>query len=255
MSIEGQASSLSSILDRLSDKLSALRFAAPVTHVLNPLEYAKESVSLYIQRYLCGPPGRTLLLGMNPGPWGMAQTGVPFGEVEMVRDYLGISASVSRPPGAHPKRPVQGFDCPRSEVSGRRLWGFFQQHFPNPQDFAERYLVFNYCPLIFMEESGRNRTPDKLSKAEREKLYQICDEALSEVLSVLQVGQAFGVGKFAETRLKSVAGATLPMQRIDSILHPSPASPAANRGWAEAVAHKLLSVLEPISSSKPSTNS
>lgn len=255
MSIEDQARSLTSTLERLTEQLSSLSFAAPVTHVLNPLEYAKEPVSLYLRRYLCGPPGRTLLLGMNPGPWGMAQTGVPFGEVEMVRDYLSISAPVSQPPRAHPKRPVQGFECRRSEVSGRRLWGFFQQHFPNARDFAQRYVVFNYCPLIFMEESGRNRTPDKLSKKERDKLFEICDAALAEVLGTLQIGRAFGVGKFAETRLKSVAGAALGPRRIDSILHPSPASPAANRGWAQAVAHKLLSVPEPSLASKPSTNS
>lgn len=231
---------LSETLADLSRKLAKLSFASPVTHVLNPLEYAQESVRLYVERYLAGPPGRTLLLGMNPGPWGMAQTGVPFGEVESVKNYLNISARVFQPFGAHPKRPIQGFECPRSEVSGRRLWGFFREHFPDSREFARRFIVFNYCPLIFLEESGRNRTPDKLTKSEREVLYEVCDGALVEVLRILSVSQAFGVGKFAEARLQSVAKDVPRLQNIDSVLHPSPASPAANRGWAAAVAGKLL---------------
>ena len=37
-------------------------------------------------------PGRkeAVFLGMNPGLWGMAQTGVPFGTVSLVRDWMGI---------------------------------------------------------------------------------------------------------------------------------------------------------------------
>lgn len=239
-STSAQTAHLLEILDRLSRELSRLTFSPPVTHVLNPLEYAREPVKLYVERFLSGPPGRTLLLGMNPGPWGMAQTGVPFGEIDSVKNYLGISAKVANPPNAHPKRPVQGFDCIRSEVSGRRLWGFFQQHFPSSSKFARQFAVFNYCPLVFQEESGRNRTPDKLAKAERDALYKACDRALAEVVACLEITRAFGVGKFAEARLRAVAVTIPSLVEIDSILHPSPANPAANRGWAEAVAEKLL---------------
>ncbi len=235
-----QRETLSKTLTKLSEELARLSFGPPVTHVLNPLEYAYEPFKLYLQRFLCGPPGRTLLLGMNPGPWGMAQTGVPFGEVESVKNYLGISAQVASPPNAHPKRPIQGFRCRRSEVSGRRLWGFFQTHFPASADFAERFVVFNYCPLVFQEKSGKNRTPDNLAKPEREALYRICDATLSEVISCLEIRRAFGVGKFAEARLRAVAQGCSSLQEVDSILHPSPANPAANRGWSEAVADKLL---------------
>ena len=35
---------------------------------------------------------RVVFLGMNPGPFGMAQVGVPFGEVAAVRDWLRIDA-------------------------------------------------------------------------------------------------------------------------------------------------------------------
>src|SRR5688572_32536315 len=95
---------------------------------------------------------------MNPGPFGMAQTGVPFGDVAMVRDWLGIVAAVAKPRDEHPKRPVLGFECQRSEVSGARLWGWARARFGTPQRFFERFFVANYCPLAFMESSGANRT-------------------------------------------------------------------------------------------------
>ena len=106
------------------------------------------------------------MLGMNPGPWGMAQTGVPFGEIPAVRDWMGISSVVDKPGNEHPKRPVEGFACERSEVSGRRLWGLFSEKFPNPEDFFRDHFVANYCPLVWMGETGKNITPDKLPKVE-----------------------------------------------------------------------------------------
>jgi len=233
-----QADRLRKAVDRLNKELGKLTFQEPVTHVLNPLTYAHKPADVYLERYLCGPPGRTLLLGMNPGPWGMAQTGVPFGEIGAVRDWLGIEEPVSKPSDEHPKRPVEGFECSRSEVSGRRLWGLFSDRFPDPEKFAEQYLVFNYCPLIFLEESGRNRTPDRLPKREREPLFERCDRCLTTLIKELRIVKALGIGKFAERRLKAVKESA-GLLEVDSILHPSPANPAANRGWEEAVRPQL----------------
>lgn len=221
----------------LSRDLSALRFGPPVTHVYDPLEYAAESVADYLERY--GQPGpRTLLLGMNPGPWGMVQTGVPFGEVSLVRDWLGVRGAIGKPADEHPKRPVTGFECTRSEVSGQRLWGWGRDRYGTAEAFFERFFVWNWCPLAFMEESGRNRTPDKLPAAEREPLYERCDRALAEVVDLLGPARVVGVGKFAEKRAaEALVGRDVP---IGTILHPSPASPAANRGWVEQIEPQLV---------------
>ena len=143
MSTPNQKESLQKAFFKLNRRLSKLKFTEPVAYVYNPLLYAVEPSQLYLERYLCGAPSRTLLLGMNPGPWGMAQTGVPFGEVAAVRDWLKIEAPVSQPKRSHPKRPIQGFDCKRSEVSGRRLWGLFQEQFKDAEDFSQHYVVFN----------------------------------------------------------------------------------------------------------------
>ena len=155
--------------------MSKLEFGEPVTHVYNPLQYAKRPHELYLSRFGAGPK-EAVFVGMNPGPFGMGQTGVPFGDVGFVRDWMGIEAPVARPPDEHPKRPVLGFECERSEVSGSRLWGWAKERFGTPEKFFSRFFVINYCPLLFMESTGRNRTPDKLSAAERLALLSACDE-------------------------------------------------------------------------------
>ena len=216
---------------RLRDRVDALRFAAPVAFIYNPLRYAWAPHEAYLRRYGAGRR-RVIFMGMNPGPFGMAQTGVPFGEIAAVRDWLGITGPVDHPPREHPKRPVNGFDCLRSEVSGRRLWGFFRERYGTAAKFFADHFVVNYCPLVFMDEGGRNLTPDKLPISERTALQEACDEHLSEVVDILRPEAAVGIGGFAVKRLKAVLDGRV---RIVGIAHPSPASPAANRGWAEPV--------------------
>lgn len=211
--------------------LAPLRFAPPVAQVYNPIDYARASNQIYLERY-ARKPCDVLLVGMNPGPWGMAQTGVPFGEISMVRDWMGIEAPVKRPANEHPKRPILGFDCTRSEVSGARLWGWARDRFHTPDAFFDRFFVHNHCPLAFMEESGRNLTPDKLPAAERDPLLATCDAALAAMVDWLDPVHVIGVGGFAEKRIHRALGKT--DRHVGRIPHPSPASPAANRGWAAA---------------------
>lgn len=224
---------------RLAQEISTLTFGEPVTHVYNPLLYAWEPHRIYLETYGTAPK-TVVFVGMNPGPWGMAQTGVPFGEVSLVRDWLGIEGKVGRPISEHPKRPVDGFECQRSEVSGRRLWGWARDRFETPAAFFERFFIANYCPVSFMEVTGRNRTPDKLPAAERGPLLDACDRALVETIEALEATLVVGVGKWAEERARTaLAGLDV---RIGRVLHPSPASPLANRGWAARAERDLANL-------------
>jgi single-strand selective monofunctional uracil DNA glycosylase len=216
--------------------VDALRFAAPVAHVYNPLDYAWRGHAAYLDAFAAGPK-RVVFLGMNPGPFGMAQTGVPFGDVEMVRGFLGIEARVGRPADPHPKRPVDGFACARSEVSGTRLWGAIRDQFGTPARFFRHHFVANYCPLAFLEASGRNRTPDKLPAREREPLFAACDRHLRRLVALLEPEVVVGIGAFAEQRARDVLAGT--DVRVARVLHPSPASPLANRDWPGAVRRQL----------------
>lgn len=212
------------------------RFDAPVHHVYNPLVYAFAAHRRYLARY-CRREADILLLGMNPGPFGMVQTGVPFGEVTAVTEWLGIREGVAPPKDQHPKRPIEGFQCTRREISGQRLWDWAKDRFRTPDAFFRQFFIWNYCPLAFLEETGRNRTPDKLPPQEREPLYDVCDRALVKIVDHLQPKLVLGVGRFGEARARKVLrGKDI---RIGHILHPSPASPAANRGWAEQVERQL----------------
>jgi single-strand selective monofunctional uracil DNA glycosylase len=202
-----------------------------VTHVYNPLDYALAPMARYFEKYGRGRR-EVVLLGMNPGPFGMAQTGIPFGDVQMVRDWLRIEEPVGKPETEHPKRPVAGFECPRGEVSGARLWGWARERFGTPRRFFARFFVANYCPLCFIEDTGRNRTPDKLPAAEQTPLFAACDRALRATVEYMKPTYVIGVGKFAETRARTALDGL--EVKVGGILHPSPASPLANRGWAPA---------------------
>jgi single-strand selective monofunctional uracil DNA glycosylase len=221
----------------LSAAVGALRFGAPVSHVYNPLAYAFAPHAEYLRRYGEGRK-RVVFVGMNPGPFGMVQTGVPFGEVAAVRDWMGISAAVGKPVRENPQRPVEGFACTRSEVSGRRLWGLFAERFGPAAAFFADHFVVNWCPLAFFEH-GRNLTPDKLPGAETAALYAACDRHLAAVAEVLEPEWVIGVGGFAEERARLALGRSV---RTGRILHPSPASPAANRGWAESAIRQLVAL-------------
>lgn len=220
---------------RLSAELDTLRFSVPVSHVYNPLDYAWAPHEAYLRRYGNGTR-RVLFVGMNPGPYGMVQTGVPFGEVALVRDWLGIEAPVGQPAMINPAKPVQGFSCPRSEVSGARLWGLFKARFDHAEAFFDEHFVANWCPLAFFAE-GRNLTPDKLATVEAAPLAAACDAHLATVIDCLQPDWLIGVGAFAEARIRAVC----PERKhgVGRVLHPSPASPAANRGWAAAATAQL----------------
>jgi single-strand selective monofunctional uracil DNA glycosylase len=223
----------------LAERVDRLAFQPPVTHVYNPLDYAWAPHEMYLQKYGASKK-RVVFIGMNPGPFGMAQTGIPFGEIAAVRDWLKISAPVKKPAKENPKRPITGFDCPRSEVSGRRLWGLFAERFKAADCFFVEHFIANYCPLAFCEQSGLNRTPDKLPASEREPLLEACNDHLARTLEILEPEWLIGVGDWAAKHGKIACEKVKGNIQVGRVLHPSPASPAANRGWAQKATEQLI---------------
>jgi single-strand selective monofunctional uracil DNA glycosylase len=234
---ESVASRLVAAARDLSAKVGKMRFSPPASHVYNPLDYAWAPHEQYLLRFGKGCK-RVVFLGMNPGPFGMVQCGIPFGEIAAARDWMGLLAPVGKPAQENPKRPVEGFSCTRSEVSGKRLWALFQERFGTAEAFFAEHFVANYCPLAFFD-AGRNLTPDKLPARETAALYAACDAHLRELTRLLKPEWVVGIGGFAEARAAFALQAS--GIRIGKILHPSPASPAANRGWAETASRQLIS--------------
>ncbi len=232
--------SLIAAAQALSTAVGRLRFAAPVAHCYHPLAYAWAAHAEYLRRF-GGGRKRVVFLGMNPGPFGMVQTGVPFGEVTAVRDWLNITAPIQKPAREHPRRPVLGLACPRSEVSGRRLWKLFAERFGAPEQFFAGHFVVNFCPLAFLSATGSNVTPDKLAQAERARLEKPCTAHLRRVLEICEPEWLIGIGAFARKQGELAAAGT--GIRVGQILHPSPASPAANRqDWGKTATRELMAL-------------
>jgi single-strand selective monofunctional uracil DNA glycosylase len=233
-----EAKKLIAAARELSQKVGRLKFAAPTAHVYNPLDYAWAAHEKYLLKFGNGKKS-VIFLGMNPGPFGMVQTGIPFGEIAAVGDWLKISAPIQKPADEFSQRQILGFNCPRSEVSGRRLWKLFAERFGSPEKFFAEHFVANYCPLAFVAASGANLTPNKLPKNEREILFAVCDEHLRRVLEIFKPEWLVGIGGFARERAESVAAEM--KIRVGQILHPSPASPKANRhDWGETATKELI---------------
>lgn len=229
------------IFQRLCDEVDDLKFSSPVVSVYNPLRYAWDGFKQYA-KFSHGRK-RVVFVGINPGPWGMAQTGIPFGEINAVKNFLGINEITITPPESQNlSYPIRGLNCGRSEVSGKRLWGLFASRFGNAERFFAENFVLNYCPLLFLgrTEKGsiRNFTPDKIDPSERGRLCRICDSALIEAVETLKPDHVVGVGTFAYRRAKTA----LICQRvtITKILHPSPANPRANYDWAGKTERTLI---------------
>lgn len=236
--MSSHAETLIEASETLARDVSSLVFPPTFQWIYNPLIYAKHPHDAYIRKFGNGTK-RVLFLGMNPGPWGMAQTGVPFGEIRAVRDWMGIEGPVGKPPNEHPKKPVTGFSCRKSEVSGRRLWGLMEQRYPACEDFFQSHYAVNFCPVIFFSDTGKNITPDTLPKGIRNSLEEICRRHLQRVIMVLEPKYLVGVGAYAEKQLKAAAeGFTY--AGVFRILHPSPASPKANRGWEAQAQQELI---------------
>ncbi|MGZ4963325.1 MAG: uracil-DNA glycosylase family protein [Limisphaerales bacterium] len=234
MSTPTIAEQLIAAAEELRDSAGRLRFRAPVAHIYNPLEYAWEPHEEYLRRYGNGRK-RVVFLGMNPGPFGMMQTGVPFGEVRAVREWLKLDGKIVPPEKQHPRARILGFECQRSEVSGRRLWGLFEERFGAAENFFADHFVANYCPLAFLEQRGSNFAAERFNKATSERLHKVCDKHLKTIIAALDPEWVIGVGGFAVGRARVV----VPERKIGQILHPSPACPAANRDWVGTVMRQM----------------
>ncbi|XP_053682606.1 single-strand selective monofunctional uracil DNA glycosylase isoform X2 [Sabethes cyaneus] len=200
----------------------------------NPIEYAAELHIAYLQKFLDGPKP-VLFLGMNPGPWGMCQTGVPFGYIPAVRDWMQLRGQVSKPNPELESRPVDGLNCTRAEQSGKRWWDLFQSLCGEPEVFFRNCFVFNICPLAFFHTTGRNITPADLKGTSKTRLQEICTTYLKEALELLQPAIIVSVGRYTEDRVKALVKQKLldpNSVQLKCIPHPSPRS-VNNTNWTE----------------------
>ena len=178
------------------------------------------------------------MLGMNPGPFGMAQTGVPFGDVAMVRDFVGITGRVGKAAARASAAAGDGLRLPPLGGERHAVLGLGARPFRDARSGSSTAPSSRTgARSCSWRSRARNRPPDKLRAGERAQLFAACDDAL-----VADRGGARG-------RRSSSASAASPSSaretalggdvEIGRILHPSPASPAANANWAGLVDAEL----------------
>jgi single-strand selective monofunctional uracil DNA glycosylase len=213
----------------LNEELKSLQFRPPVAYIYNPLEYAFKANESYVRKY-CRGPKKLFFVGMNPGPFGMVQTGVPFGEIKCVRDWLKIEEEIGKPEKECPQRPVLGFACTRSEVSGDRFWNLLKKLCGTPDAFFKNSFVYNYCPLALLKSDGGNLTPRDIK--DTKLLEEICDKYYFKIIQLLQPEIIVGIGEYAEKRsLATLKGKGCAIKVI-RLPHPSPRS-LNNHNWPE----------------------
>lgn len=141
-------------------------------------------------------------------------------------------------------------------MSGERFWSLFEDLCDEPETFAKNCVVYNYCPLAFLGESGKNVTPVDMKKDIRTKLNDLCDKALMDMIELLETSVIIGIGRFAETRANAVLKENGRQNGISVhfMTHPSPASPMANQGWS-GLAKKQLEAIGVLGDIVPHTSS
>ena len=272
----------------LADDLHALRRPAGVSHVYNPLRYMWPAHERFLSRHYVtdrasAPDGRLdfyepagtarprqyLILGMNPGPHGMVQTGLPFGDVVNAAAMLGyrtgdqVLAPVLDGVELHPGRPVIGLVATRREASGERLWGGLAAIFGGLDQTLAQCFAANYCPLAYFADDaqGTNVTPEDFGKKTingkpnprhdpgyAAELDKICLPYLVRVARAMRVEVILAVGRYAEAKANIIAAlcpeATrrCPSPKVVYLTHPSPLATRSAGEWATMARHALENV-------------
>jgi Uracil DNA glycosylase superfamily. len=196
---------------------------------VNVFSYAIDPFLEYLEKAERGSV-RTLYLGMNPGPYGMYRTGIPFCDFVTKREFLKITASVDETfidvDAVRGEKP----DEKRREVSGMRLWGLFESVYHSPERFFSSSLVLSYSPLIFFRSEGRraNIALSDVKSLDRKRIEKVSDEFLKRYIKELKCDTLVGIGDYAHRALVRCSDG----ERLLKIAHPSPANPAANGDWA-----------------------
>ncbi|CAG5129987.1 unnamed protein product [Candidula unifasciata] len=226
----------------LCEKLSRVSLPGKIQYVYNPLEYAFDSHLNFVRRFCTGEK-YVLFVGMNPGPFGMSQNGVPFGECSIVKEWLQIEGEVLKPVLEHPKRRIVGLECSRSEVTGARFWQLIRTLCHTPEHFFRTSYVHNLCPFAFLTDTGKNVTPPQLASSILDQINVLCNATLIEVVRLLKSKYVICVGKYALAQAqKALSGDEFSGITLECLMHPSPINPAANKGWADIAIKQLTEI-------------
>jgi single-strand selective monofunctional uracil DNA glycosylase len=211
--------------------------------IWNPGLYAASWHALFRKEYPASA-GCILVFGLNPGPYGMAQTGIPFTDLKRLREHLPRLAKGLERRGCSlagvglAPRSLRPYLSRTFESSAVRVYRFLSRGWGSAEDGWRSVVVANPCSLLFMDAAGENRTPADLvgavsrrtgSLVAARRLRERCNAlrrlAAREAVRVLSPRGVVLLGKDAQRAMQT---GIAPLLGPDSILgweHPARAVP------------------------------
>ncbi len=197
-----------------------------------------------------------VVFGLNPGPYGMAQTGIPFTDIRRLVSALPDLAAELRgrgervePPGLAPPG-LRPYLSRSFESSAVRVYRFLKKGWGGAERGWTEVVVANPCTLLFIDPAeGKNRTPADLARAARlrgsgrdqvrelvESFGRIRIRCAVESIEALSPRGAILLGKDVQAALGPALRRILGEARVIPWEHPARAVPES---WASG----LLSAL------------
>jgi single-strand selective monofunctional uracil DNA glycosylase len=199
--------------------------------VLDPSRYGERWHAPF--RRLYPPRARPLLVfGLNPGPYGMAQTGIPFTDLKRLAQGLPrLAAELARSgerlslPGLAPSS-LQPFLTRTFESSSVRVHRFLRLAHGSAERAFREVVFVNPCPLLFIDRAlGENRTPADLPRALRAGVDEARVEVVSVAVARLRARGAIVLGRDAAAALSVPLRARLGERAVVEWEHPARAVP------------------------------
>ena len=137
--------------------------------VWNPQLYGLPLYRRFATEHLPTSRGAIVALGLNPGKYGMSQTGIPFTDVTRAA-RVGIAIE---PPGLAPASLRPFLKSYRVERSSASVYNLLDALWGGPAEGWRRLWAVAPCGLLFLEPDGTNVTPADARLARRDDVREL----------------------------------------------------------------------------------
>jgi len=206
--------------------------------VWNPALYALDIYQEYLTKFP-PEPGAILALGLNPGPYGMAQTGIPFTDCRTASGALGMEMTI---PGKAPDdlisrlKKANGKWRGTYERSSLGMYRFLILAWGDIKTAYRNWFVGNPCPLLFLDPERWNVTPADPRLRRMKEVGELRQRAVIGFSEILNPRGIVCFGKDVAKAVGEVAIRQVGPDRVVFYEHPARAVPEK---WAAGLLQEL----------------